>query len=371
MQQRQPTLDLQFLQVLEEWCEVVGARGARLLLRPSNSTCPCGLEVQPSRGSYRACMVQGPCPLQSTGQGKILVQAGGPFSQVSQCVTCALLTGDILSLQIHCPEGPSTDLLSPVKLARLASPILMAARATWELQTLEARLEEAQERNRTELHAAIRAQEDEREWLALEVHDRLAQTLATVFQQLQTLESLGASSPEIRRVAVRGSILCREVIREARNIMNDLRPPVLDELGLVPLVQEELLRHLEQEASCQVQQRISYPVRPPRDVELVLYRIFHEALINIQRHSKATKVIVSLDGDGEAVRLQVEDNGVGFNVGEALAKKRVGGLMSIQRRAELAGGISTIESEPGGGTKVTARIPVAGGQPSSRRSNEQ
>ena len=355
------TLDGHVLETLEDWCRIVGVRGAKLALRAPSDACTCDSKGQPSNSSYTACAVGGPCPLLSTHDARILAQAGHPSDEVSLCLTCPLSSGDVLALQIDCPESSPAIVVSPIKQPGLAAPLLMFVMEALDRQSVEAHLEEMRERFSTELHAGIKAQEDEREWLALEVHDRIAQTLAAVFQQLQTVESLARFSPEVRSVAVRASVLCREVIRETRNIMNDLRPPVLDELGLVPLMEEEL-RHLEMEAGTHVQGKLTYRARPPRDIEVVLYRIFHEALINIRRHANATRLSVSLDGDDDAVRLEVEDNGVGFHVAESLAQKRVGGLMSMQRRAELSGGLCSVESKPGVGTKVTVQIPIAGRQ---------
>ncbi|MDP2951781.1 MAG: sensor histidine kinase [Chloroflexota bacterium] len=200
------------------------------------------------------------------------------------------------------------------------------------------------------------AQEAEREWLALEVHDRIAQTLASVFQQLQAIESVARSSPEVRSLAVRASVLCREAIREARNIMKELRPPVLDELGFVPVMEEEL-RHLEEESGHQIKLGLACEMRPPRGIEMVLYRVFHEAITNIRKHAGASEVAVSMKSDQSAVLLQIEDNGVGFDVGEVLRKKRLGGLVSMQRRAQVAGGTCRIERVPSQGTRVSLWLP--------------
>lgn len=213
-----------------------------------------------------------------------------------------------------------------------------------------------------DLLAVMRAHEEEREWLAYEVHDRIAQTLASAFQQLQTVESLARPLTQIHEAAVRGSVLIRQAMREARSIMNDLRPPVLEDLGLIPLVEEEL-RRLEAETGCRATANLYCPVRPPRDVELILYRILHEALVNIRRHAGASVVAVSLHCEPTQARLQVEDNGAGFHVAAELAGKQVGGLISMRRRAELVGGNCRLESQPGHGTRMWVRIPCGARQP--------
>lgn len=237
-------------------------------------------------------------------------------------------------------------------------------RLFFETRQLSRQMTAVEERFQAELRQAMTAHDEEREWIALEVHDRIAQTLASVFHQLQAIEGLTRSYPELRQAAVRASVLCREVIREARNIMNDLRPPILDELGLVPAMEEELSR-LAEETSCQVRQALNFGERPPRTVELALYRVFREALVNTRRHARATVVEVSLKGDGDGVRLEISDNGVGFDVQEALEQKRIGGLLSMRRRAELGGGTCQIDSQPGKGTKVSVWLPLP---PTSRGS---
>ncbi len=152
--------------------------------------------------------------------------------------------------------------------------------------------------------------------------------------------------------------MCREVIREARNIMNDLRPPVLDDLGLVPALEEEL-REVAERTSCRVKQTLSLTGRLPRGIELSLYRIFREALVNIQRHAQAKEVRVALHEEGDGVRLEVSDHGSGFDVRNAMEKKRVGGLLSMRRRAEVVGGVCQVQSEPGQGTRVTVWFPLS------------
>jgi signal transduction histidine kinase len=144
--------------------------------------------------------------------------------------------------------------------------------------------------------------------------------------------------------------------------MNDLRPPVLDELGLVPAIQEEL-QQLAEKPGCRVNKALSFGERLPRGVELTLYRIFREALVNVQRHAQATAVEVILHGEGEGVRLEVSDNGGGFDIQEAMKKKQVGGLLSMRRRAEAAGGTWGIESTPGRGTRLSVWLPLS---PSNR-----
>jgi signal transduction histidine kinase len=334
--------------VLGEWLAAAGAEKARLVLCAQADGCPGGVDLGLSGDTVSARLVEGACLLHEEGQ--VLAAAGGGQPPWLLCLRCHAAGGNTCVLQVGFAAGGKAA-REAARLARLAAPLLAWCRVELERRASEVSLQ-------AEIRRALAAQDEEREWIALEVHDRIAQTLAAVFQQLQTLEGLARSHPEIRQAAVRGSLLCREVIKEARNIMNDLQPPVLEDLGLAPVMEEEL-RELAEKLPCRVRQTISLPGRPPRGIELTLYRIFREALVNIQRHAQATEVRVALHEEGAGVRLQVFDNGSGFNVKDASERKRVGGLLSMRRRAEVGGGVCEIHSEPGRGTSVAVWLPLS------------
>lgn len=227
---------------------------------------------------------------------------------------------------------------------------------------LQDALSEREQQLRKLAAATIAAQEKERQWIAYEVHDRIAQALVSVYQQLQILESGTRNSGFVREVVARASTLLKEAMSETRNIMNDLHPPVLDEFGVIPLVEEELHR-FEEESGVHASLQADYEVRPPRDVEVVLYRIFHEALINVGRHARgARNVNVFIKHTGQSIRLEVRDDGSGFDVPAAIASKHVGGLMSMQHRAEIVGGTFEVRSRPGEGTSVAITISCDSGR---------
>ena len=205
--------------------------------------------------------------------------------------------------------------------------------------------------------ASIRAHEEERQRAALEVHDRISQTLTAAFYHLQALETIPLRDAVAERLLSRASALVRECIGESRNIMEDLYSPVLSDLGIVVVIDEEL-HHFQEETGCRTQFHATCPDRLPRDVEVNVYRIFQEALMNIRKHAaSAREVAVTLTCKNEVVSLQVVDNGPGFDAEAAMPNKRVGGLKGMQRRAELGGGTFEVESSPGQGTTVTVRLP--------------
>ncbi|MBI3974697.1 MAG: ATP-binding protein [Chloroflexi bacterium] len=205
------------------------------------------------------------------------------------------------------------------------------------------------------IQAALAAQDAEREKLAYEVHDRIAQSLVTIFQQLQLVEVMTEALPDVHRAVVRCSSLTRQVTREVRHIIHDLYPPGLAEMGLKALLADDL-RHMANETGCQVVLDTPLQRRLRQETELVIYRIFREALTNVQRHAQAQQVRVSLQLTAQEVCLEVQDDGTGFDL-SAQESRRIGGLRSMHRRAELAGGHCRIESAPRRGTTVVVRLP--------------
>ena len=184
-------------------------------------------------------------------------------------------------------------------------------------------------------------------------------------------ESLAGSPPEALDVAARGSALCREAIQEARHVMDDLSPGQLVGLMLVPLVKEEL-RHVEEDAGAKFSVKIACHQRFSRDVEVTLYRILNEALMNVRKHANAGEVTVCLESNRDEARLGVSDDGVGFDLSQTLKTQTLGGPVSMQRWAELAGGSCSLHGEPGKGTTEGVRIPpreTCGAPASNRRAD--
>ncbi len=208
------------------------------------------------------------------------------------------------------------------------------------------------------LDRLLDVQQHEREWLAYELHDRLAQTIVSATQELRILQRLAGETPEVRVAVVRASMALDQALRELRTIMDDLNPPLLDKLGLPPLVRH-MVHDFRRETGCDIELTLACAERLPHQIDLVLYRILHEAIVNIERHAQATTVHVLLICRPGAVEAEVVDDGVGFDPGAVgLDERHVGGLLSMRRRAELVGGNCRVDSEPGRGTRVNVSIPV-------------
>lgn len=231
-----------------------------------------------------------------------------------------------------------------------------------ERKKAEEALRESEKKIRGLAEASVRAQEEERHWVAGEVHDRIAQTLVAVHQQLQALDSATQSDPSAQRLVNRALELQHQAIHETRNIMSDLYLPTLDQYGLVTVMEEEL-NHFQKDTGCETRIDADYPERPPRHVEGVLYRIFHEALVNVKKHGAGTgRVAVSVRQEDGNVGIVVRDDGPGFDVAQATQSRRYGGLVSMRRRAEIIGGTFQVESSPGQGTTVSFSVPAQLGE---------
>jgi PAS domain S-box-containing protein len=218
------------------------------------------------------------------------------------------------------------------------------------------------EQLRAELLArALQAQEGERKRIARELHDATGQSLNAILFGLKAVESAAQNDPsQISNLLTRLKASVSDTVRELQEIIYALRPSVLDDLGLIPALRWYAETFLEAEGT-RVEWQISNGERRlPPEIETALFRIGQEAITNIRKYASARRVLISLAVNERSVRLQVEDDGVGFDVEEALAHTRRDGrglgLLGMRERAELLGGWLRVESSPGGGTRVTVEL---------------
>ncbi len=206
------------------------------------------------------------------------------------------------------------------------------------------------------LEQITRAQEEERKRVARELHDSTLQTLIAMMHQLEYMLDK-ANMPIKEAKALWGfHEQLRDVVHEVRRFSRDLRPSILDDLGLLPALEwltQELKNNYAIESGLAVtgeQRRLS------PEAELLLFRIVQEALSNVVKHAAATRVEVHLDYGPGRVKVDIMDNGKGFTVPEQPGDlPRIGklGLAGLQERAQLLGGTLTLKSEPGKGTTVS------------------
>jgi len=218
-----------------------------------------------------------------------------------------------------------------------------------------------QENLRYYVSQVLKAQESERLRIARELHDDTAQALTGVSRRLDMLSSSGADIPP--EIAQRLDELREQtdtILDGVRRFSQDLRPPVLDDLGLLPALKWLLIALEEQDGIGANTRILGEPRRLPRDSELALFRIAQEALSNVRKHSHASAVELTLDFRNDSVAMTVADNGNGFELPTAtgdLAASGKLGLIGMQERARLLGGAIDMESKPGEGTKVVVSVP--------------
>lgn len=214
------------------------------------------------------------------------------------------------------------------------------------------RLTEALRRSRQQL---VAAREEERRRLRRDLHDGLGPQLAAVTLRLDAARNLLRQDPEASAAVLeelKGQI--QAAIEDIRRLVYDLRPPALDELGLVPALEEGAARAIGGDAP-RVRVEAPEELPPlPAAVEVAAYRIALEAVTNALRHSQARRCTVRLRV-GEALELEVVDDGVGLPERPPSGV----GLVSMRERAEELGGECRVERRPEGGTRVLARLPLA------------
>ncbi|HEX9039244.1 MAG TPA: sensor histidine kinase [Ktedonobacterales bacterium] len=287
------------------------------------------------------------------------------------------------------PLLPLTQALDPVEIefswALLLAPMgavyylaLMSARLAMRTSELQGTITELNETRARESdlmnYAALitRAQEDERRRLARDLHDDTAQALIALSRGLEALSTHidPLSAPEDRRFVGDLVDLTRKTLESVRRACQDLRPSVLDDLGLSAALDSLANSMLLRGFSCTFVER-GGPLKYPSEVEVAAYRIAQEALSNVTRHAQATHARIELTHRADGLRLVVTDDGVGFEAGEprdggsrAEDGREAGaglGMLGMRERALLIGARLTVESAPGSGSRVTLDAPGAHG----------
>jgi signal transduction histidine kinase len=239
------------------------------------------------------------------------------------------------------------------------------AERTRELAEANAALRE-RERLRVELlKKVIRAQEDERRRLARELHDETCQTVTALGVRL-AMVSQSTDDPAARAEIDETRQLAARAEEEIRRLMHDLRPSVLDDLGLVSAIQWYAERQLGVHGIALRCELGTLPHRLAPEVETALFRVTQEAITNITKHARAERVLIQLGVDGDRLRVEIEDDGIGFDPADVTPSPtdaRGLGLLGMRERVELLGGTLRIDAAPGLGTDLTIEVPLdaAGG----------
>jgi signal transduction histidine kinase len=227
-------------------------------------------------------------------------------------------------------------------------------------------LEQAHEALRMLNHHLMKAQEEERRRLALELHDSAGQLLVALKWKLEPLpQQVGKQNPEVAKLISDSLALVDELSRELRTVSHLLHPPLLDEAGLLSALRF-YVEGLADRSGLMVELRVDPNLqRLPREVETTVFRIVQEALSNVHRHSKAKAAAVRVGLSSNGISVQIQDQGQGIPGFTSLdqTKFKVGvGIQGMQERIRQLKGTFEIKSGPGG-TTLTAVLPVRGSVP--------
>lgn len=246
----------------------------------------------------------------------------------------------------------------------LAAQVALALNQAQLLADLQRKGEEVRRISRQ----LVSAQEAERRRIARELHDELGQALTAMKINLdiagRALSAAEAASPQLTKLRhnlQEARSLAVQTLERARNLSLDLRPPMLDDLGLAAALRWAVDRY-----EGGTGQKLHFKVdlagrRLPPELEITLYRLINEALTNAARHAQASQVWVYLGLEKDRLLARVKDNGQGFDAAAWLKDPTASaslGLIGMRERTELLGGEFTVVSRPGQGTKVEARFPL-------------
>jgi PAS domain S-box-containing protein len=220
------------------------------------------------------------------------------------------------------------------------------------------------ERSREELRSLSShlqtVREEEKARIAREVHDELGATLTGLRIDLDWLIDHQDSVPEPARQKYEGMLgLLQAAVAATRKIVTELRPSILDDLGLASALRWQIGEYQKQSDISFKLQTPEEDIRIDRDRALALFRIFQETITNVNKHAQATQVDVTLSQAGDALVMQIRDNGVGIAEG-ALRRPTSHGIRGMRERVQTLGGTVSISGEPGVGTTVIVTVPPPG-----------
>jgi signal transduction histidine kinase len=236
------------------------------------------------------------------------------------------------------------------------------AERTTELEAANRALRTSEEQLRTLANWAVQAQEDERAGLALKLHDDITQVLCAIrFRTHTLLAKLPPSGATAKREAIKLREMVGNAAEQVEIISRNLRPGVLDMLGLVAVLRAAGEKFAERTGVAVQLDSVPLTERLPAAVELAIYRIFEIALNNVEKHAHARHLTVGLKQSADFIQLTIRDDGVGLEPDSAAGGNKSGslGLLRMRERANSVGGTCKITSARNAGTEITVRIPRA------------
>jgi signal transduction histidine kinase/PAS domain-containing protein len=262
----------------------------------------------------------------------------------------------VLNIASHTPRAFSQQEIQLLtSLGHQLGIAVENARLYQELQSKEQMREQL-------LRRIISAQEDERQRVARELHDVTSQALATLGVGLEVITAAPQSDAKERESQMDGiKSLLASTSRDVHRLIYDLRPSLLDDLGLSAALRSCAHNSLDAAGLEVYVEAVGQEKRLPPEVEIALFRIVQEAIANIARHAHAESAYISLEFKEKSVAVHIEDDGIGFDYSHGFSAGAGGkgvGLLGMKERAELLGGTLLIDARPGGGTRVSVEVPV-------------
>jgi len=259
---------------------------------------------------------------------------------------------------------------------KLAQSVESIQRYNEQLETRVAERTEELQKSREKLALLlgeiITAEEEERKRIARELHDDTSQSLNAILISLDGIGSHFSAYDPIRKQLLMIREQCMLMLKGLHQMIRDLRPPVLDDLGLESAIKWVLERHIGERGgrfsfttagNCEDLKARARGVLDFSRIELVLFRVVQEAIINISKHADAKNVSVSVIFGDDSIEMEIEDDGRGFNAKEVFETFRKGrvrglGLLGMEERIALLDGKLTVTSEPGAGTRIEVYVPI-------------
>ncbi|WP_376792666.1 ATP-binding protein [Thermoflexus sp.] len=337
------------------------------------SICPCVQAILHQK-EWAQFVPRSQCPMLEWAQ-----EAGSPEAGFQRHLSVALMSRDrilgVMNVLIPAhgdagalgaraeamePWGDDAQLTRVIQLmGAIGRQIGVALDAELHRQRLMAEMQQRETLRSQFLERILMAQEEERRRIARELHDEAGQALTSLRVSLGLLER-EIQQPEamLGRVAELKHLV-EEIMEDLHRLAMDLRPAILDHLGLVAALRQYIGMYQRRYGlDVQFESIGLEEERLPPAVEIALYRILQEALTNVARHAHATRVDVLLERRGDRIVAVVEDNGVGFDPEQAMWDGHLG-LFGMRERAEQLGGKLIVESAPGSGTTVVVEVPYA------------
>lgn len=258
------------------------------------------------------------------------------------------------------------------RTAKLKETNLMLSKKITDHKTAEEALQRSEEQLRRLGRKLLTSQEEERRLIAIELHDGIGQIVSAIKFKVETVveELKGKESAQAFQSLGPVVSMIQDAVEEVRRISKNLRPPTLDDLGIVATISWFCREFMKIYSDIQVEKEIFLNEEEvPHELKISIFRMLQEAFNNVAKHSQADVVRVVLRKRDGCIDLKIEDNGRGFDIKTALGQRDPDaglGLASMKERATLSGGSFEVESSPGKGVRIAVSLPsLAKGQRST------